>query len=113
MEAEQRRRYLRARVNCRATIRGNHSWVFSVCENISEDGFYIRDMGNEIVGNSVKIELELPDRDYPLVAEGRVVWRKNNGLRSGGGLVFTRILKSDRKWLSDFIDKFAQLNRED
>jgi Tfp pilus assembly protein PilZ len=100
------------RVKCRATIRGDRSWVFSVCENISEGGFYIRDLGNEVVGNIVKLEMELPDRDYPLVAEGRVVWQGNNGSGNGGGLAFTRILKSDRKWLSDFVKKMSALESE-
>ena len=113
MDNTERRRTLRVRVKCRATVRGSSSWIFSICENISEEGFFIRDVGNEETGNHVKLELELPDRDYPLITEGRVVWRIYNGSRSGGGLVFTRMLKTDREWLADFIDKLSADESED
>ncbi|GEM_PF-2126875 len=105
-EIKDQRNCPRVRIKCGATVRGEHSWVMSICENISENGFFIRELGNEGVGSLIKLELELPDRDLPLVAEGRVVWRgKYNGIRNGGGIAFTRILKDDRKWLAEFVSK--------
>jgi len=99
------RRYNRVNVKCCASVRGERSSVLSICENISEGGFFMRCLGKENVGSKIKFELELPERDLPLVAEGYVVWRNEDNPRDGGGVTFTRMLRSDREWLADFVLK--------
>ena len=86
----------------------------ALCCNISADGVYIAVNPIPPVGERVRLHIELPGNEIPVVVEAEVCWEnsaqthKVHSLPPGCGLRFLDLPEPDRERVADLVKEYRE-----
>lgn len=104
-----RRRHVRVPVDCPVWYyAGPHDRSRGIARDVSLSGMRLDGVADPAAGNRVYLEFALPHhRDFPVMAIGRVVWRKaaREGETASFGVEVLRYFPSARFAVRSFLDR--------
>jgi c-di-GMP-binding flagellar brake protein YcgR len=98
----EQRRHSRIAVNLPARYRSGQMSLDGRVLDLSADGVHFVSGVLDEGGQTVDLELDLPDTNEPVRITGEVRWH-THGNQAGMGIHFTDVPKSDRRRLANFV----------
>ncbi|MBM3252668.1 MAG: PilZ domain-containing protein [Candidatus Omnitrophica bacterium] len=123
---KERRRYTRVGISLpvKYKISNSNVWYDTVTLNISAGGVLIPTIKNLEVGTNINLQIHLPDLKKPIMANGRVAWKKMISEFEGFDLrqiegkfftgiefaKFTKINEDNIVKIMEFVYKYLHIN---